>query len=377
VTAKQAVTATIGKPIRTALLASDDPRWAAILSDVRHDIYQLPEYVAFAARHQEPGTPLAFVASAGTRRLLIPLIVRPLPGDSGQGPRVMDATTPRGFPGPVVETGPPDADDFIDEALAMFVTALRERRIINAFIRLHPLLGPSSDVLARYGTVVDAGDSFAIDLAWSDAELWKRMRMNHRRDIARASKAGYRARVDTDWNAFDGFVAAFQRSMDRLDAAPHWRLERSYLSELRDVLGERIHLCVVESAGELASAALITETDGIAEYHLAGTFDEHVRASPSKLLIHYACGWARARGDRIFHLAGTPTTGDSLGHFKAGFFAERTPARSWRVIADPEAHAAVIRHRESRTGEVPDPDAGFFPAYRKPIAPGRRAPGAR
>jgi hypothetical protein len=125
---------------------------------------------------------------------------------------------------------------------------------------------------------------------------------------------------------------------------------------------------VVELGDELAAAALITEIDGIDGYHLAGTADAHVRASPSKLLITYVRDWAKDRGDRSFHLAGSLRRGDSLSHFKAGFSPLRHSVRSWRLICDPEAYRRLVRAWEARAGVPADAPDAFFPAYRKPGA---------
>jgi len=56
---------------------------------------------------------------------------------------------------------------------------------------------------------------------------------------------------------------------------------------------------------ELAAGALLTEVDGIVEYHLAGTADDYVAASSSKLIVDFARWWAQDRGDRVLHLAGS------------------------------------------------------------------------
>jgi hypothetical protein len=351
-----------------AFLSPDDPRWGGALAGLQHDVYQLPEYVAFAARHQEPGDAMAFLAEAGDRRLLVPLIIRQVPSEVGGLGHVTDATSPRGFAGPVVAAGQgPDADAFTDEALASFVTALREHGIVSAFIRLHPLIGPSADLLLRHGEIVGLGDSFSIDLDRPEEDLWAGMRLNHRRDILRATKAGYVARTDDAWMHFEAFVRAFGDSMERLGAAPHWRLSHAYLSDLREALGERLSLCVVELAGELAAAALITEADGIAEYHLAATFHAHVRASPSKLLIRHVGDWARARGDRLLHLAGSPRPGDSLSRFKAGFGARRHAVHAWRVVPNRAVYDDLVRERASRTSIGAEPAVEWFPAYRAPV----------
>jgi hypothetical protein len=154
--------------------------------------------------------------------------------------------------------------------------------------------------------------------------------------------------------------------MERVGAVPFWHLPTGYFADLREVLGERLYLCVVELGDELATASLLTETDGIVEYHLSGTVDAFLWASPSKLLIDYARSWARDRGNRTFHLTGSLGPGDSLSQFKAGFSRDQHPVASWRLITDGGRYAALTRAWERRHGQPADPPDGFFPAYRKP-----------
>src|SRR5919197_1209331 len=91
-----------GAHMRVDLLTPDNPRWPAILRAVPHDVYHFPGYVSAAARH-EGGEPYAFVAEDDGCRLLIPLLVRPIdPLIAGQRAPLYDATSPYGYPGPLL-----------------------------------------------------------------------------------------------------------------------------------------------------------------------------------------------------------------------------------------------------------------------------------
>ena len=353
--------------MRTELLEADSPRWTEVLAGVRHDFYHLPEYLQFAVRRQEPGLPLAFVAEDEGQRLFVPLIVRAIPDAvTPDGAPRFDVSGPRGYPGPLaVLDHAREPDAFVDRALQAMTTALRERGVVSAFIRLHPLLTASPEPFRRTGTIVHHGDSTSIDLTKSDEELWRETDHGHRQGIRKAMRLGYTARVDESWERFDGFVAIYQETMRRLDARPFWRFGADYFRDLRETLGTRIHLCVVEIGDELAAAALLTEVEGLVEFHLSGTADAHLRASPSKVLIHYARSWAKARGDDCFHLTGSLRAGDPLSQFKAGFSPSRHPVWSWRLIVDPEEYVRLSSAREIVHGVATAPD-GFFPAYRSP-----------
>ena len=356
--------------MHTSLLRPDDPAWMAALSRIHRDVYHLPGYVEMAARRQEPGTPFAFVAEDDGHVFFVPLIVRPIPASIVGEDGWADATSPRGYPGPIA--GPGDAattDCFPERAIIALIETLREERIVSVYLRLHPLLSPPLDILRQVGRIIEHGDSVSIDLSRSHDEMWAETRATHRRHINRGRRLGYRARMDESWGRFDDFVAAYGASMDRLDAAPHWRLGADYFMDLRAALGEHLHLCVVELGDELAAAALIGEIDGLVEYHLAGTAPAHVDASPSKVLIDFVRRWAKERGDRVLHLAGSLRRDDPLIYFKLGFSPLLHPVSSMRLIAMPDAYRHLSQRRDRLAGTEPADDAGddFFPAYRRPL----------
>ena len=339
-----------------------------MLALLRHDVYHLPSYVAFASRHQEVGRPVLCVAEEDGQYFAIPLIVRDIPRRlTAVGEHLYDAISPRGYSGPLVDFHPGRRDlEFTTRAVRGLAEYLRGCGVICLFSRLHPLLPIPDAPMQSFGKLVDHGSSFFIDLGLSNEVLDAQTRQNHRREINKASRLGYVARIDEGWEQQDRLVDVFSESMERVGAAAHWRLPQGYFAELRQSLGAHLHLCVVEVAGDVAAAALLTEVDGIVEYHLAGTADMHVMASPSKLLIDFARRWAKARGNRVFHLAGSLQPGDSLSHFKAGFSSLQSPVRSWRMITDQVAYERVTDRWYTENGTEPDPTGEYFPAYREP-----------
>jgi hypothetical protein len=105
------------------LVGRDSVRWRRALENVRHDVYHLPEYAAFASRHEVPGEPVAFVAEYGQARMIVPMILRPVPDLFAEeaGAACRDATSPRGYAGPVLSSDATDGS-FAVEAL----TGLRQ-----------------------------------------------------------------------------------------------------------------------------------------------------------------------------------------------------------------------------------------------------------
>src|SRR2546421_9843110 len=117
--------------MRVDVLIPESPRWNEILGGVPHDVYHLPAYASASARH-EGGEPYAFVAEEDGCRLLLPLIVRSIdPLIVGQGSPLRDATSPYGYPGPVLACAEQSkACGFLDRAMEALRSELQQRHII-------------------------------------------------------------------------------------------------------------------------------------------------------------------------------------------------------------------------------------------------------
>ncbi len=266
-------TATGGMVVR--LLDVDAPRWTSFLRETPHDFYHLPAYVAVCAAH-EHGEGRALYVEDGAASLLLPLILRDIPGSDRR-----DATSPYGYPGPLV-SGTSDPE-FLSTAMAAGLTALRDAGIVSLFVRLHPLLNASPP--AGVGEVVLHGETVSVDLTLSQAARFAQMRHNHRRDITRALRQGLVAREDVDFARFDEFKRIYRDTMD-LRAAPRFYLfGDEYFDGLREALQGRLHLMLVEQDEAVAAAGLFVETDGIVQYHLGGTERTLATFEPAKLLV--------------------------------------------------------------------------------------------
>lgn len=340
--------------MRATLLGADAPEWAAALRTTVHDFYHLPAYAALCARHEE-GTAAALHVVDGERALLLPLVLRDIAGGGS------DALSPYGYPGPIVHGT--DDPAFVRAALEAGCPVLGEAGVVSLFVRLHPLLDPSPP--EGIGTLVRHGDTVSIDLTLPAEVSWAQMRSNHRRDIARSLKLGWVASIDDAWLRFDEFVHLYRATMDRRAAAPFYRFTDAYFAGLRETLGDRLRLCVVEREGELGAAGLFVETGGIVGYHLSGTAEGAIAVQPTKLMMLFMGGWAKARGDTVLHLGGgVGGADDALFHFKAGFGPRRHPFHTLRIVLDEPAYRRLVHEHDPRLD--PDDRRGYFPAYRRP-----------
>lgn len=337
-----------------ALLDPAAREWKETLQHVGHDMYHVPDYVVLDARLYG-GTPAAFWFERDGRRLLIPLIVREIPGSE-----MRDALSPYGYPGPVSDAGPDD-DEFWEPACAAFVETLRAQRIVTAFIRMHPLLTGPIPAMQSRGAMVLHGETVSMDLTVSLDEMWKQTRSDHRNHINRAKRAGTRVIFD-DWDRLAEWVEVYHDNMRRVGAADYYFFTLEHLTALHDAVGDRMHLAVACEGDEVVGGNTFFEYEGIATGYVSST-----RRAPKRyadeLLYDEVRRWCKERGAEVFHLGGGKGgCNDSLFTYKAGFSPSRHPFHTWRVVADHQAYERLVRERR------PDADPAdlttTFPSYR-------------
>jgi hypothetical protein len=349
--------------MRVELVGPESPRWSAFVERVPHDFYQLPAYVRASATY-DGGAPRAVLVDDGQRTLLLPTIVRSIPGAPASQ---WDAVSPYGYPGFLVETPPGEEVAFATAALDAARGELRAQGCVSLFVRMHPLLGPVPSALPS-GLILRHGETVALDLSRTDDEMWRETMSGHRNEINRALRAGHRAYVDDAFEHVARFVEIYQATMRRVGAGGYYFFSGDYVAAMRDALGDTLKLVVVEIAGAIAGAGLFVHTGDIVEYHLSGVDDAFINARPTKLMLHYVRAWARERGAKVLHLGGgLGGAADSLFKFKAGFGKGRGEFHTLRLVVDEDAYAALRRERGG-TETAPAELSGFFPAYRAPVA---------
>jgi hypothetical protein len=360
----------MGSDVRVTLLKPSDSVWATSVKSVDHDIYHLPEYVSFAAR-QEGGTAVATYATWDDNWLLVPLVMLTLPHDlDGRRSNHVDVHSPYGYSSPLTNVKPHSGGVGITGLLRAFqasIDSLAAQGAVSLFVRMHPLLPMPIEALEPFDRVVCHGDTVFVDLANSDDELWKQTRPSHRQDILTAQRRGAVAYIDDDWQRFDDFFAIYHETMQRVQAEDFYLFSKSHFLGLRDAMGERIHLSVVEDDGAVVAAGIVSEESGLVETHFSGTRDTFLKWSPNKVRINFLRSWAKARGNRYLHLGGgVGARRDSLFEFKLGFSRQIRAFHTARLVLNKKVYHEGINRWESAHGVRADDIDGFFPSYRKP-----------
>jgi hypothetical protein len=339
------------------LVDPSSPRWRNALARVAHDVYHLPGYTVVEAT-RAGGRPVAFWWRDGGDELLLPLMIRRLPGADG-----VDMASTYGYGGPATSPGM-DATAW-KQACEVLVDTLAGQGAVSCFVRLHPLLTNDRETMAERGVVVHHGDTVNIDLRRSEDELRAMVRQNHRRDIRAVRRRDCRVVVDEDWSRIGDFVEMYHQTMHRVGADPYYFFNRDYFDALRRELAGHVHLLVGEMDGLVITGGVFTEAGGTVGYHLGATRDGYLRHSPFKLVLDDVRDWARRRGNHSLHLGGgLGGQVDELLRFKLGFSDERHAFHTWRIVVDEDRYDALCRRL--RPDLDPADRIGYFPAYRSP-----------
>ncbi|HET8955987.1 MAG TPA: GNAT family N-acetyltransferase [Solirubrobacterales bacterium] len=266
----------------------------------------------------------------GAGGLLAPLIVREI---EGTGER--DATSPYGYPGfrGTLEGLDPDSIDWTATGLvSVFVRHALDRS---------PLAGASERNVVQI----------------ADPKLSPKSRPSDRRQVRRNLEAGYLVEIvpgdETSGEQRAGFLEAYEQTMRRTGAAPHYFFGAGYFDRVLTAAGTWLAIASAPG-GDLAAASIATVSDDYLHYYLSGSADAHLRDSPMKNVVARLVEHAADLGLPL-NLGGGIAAGDALEEFKRGFANRQLAWTTSELICDPERYTQLAAGRE---------DSSYFPAYR-------------
>lgn len=342
-----------------------NPLWMEILHQLPHDFYHLPEYLELEARRTHSRAKAILIQDKGNV-FFLPYLLREWYSDKTEL-KGLDVVSPYGYPGFLVsETA--SRSNFINQSIVWLQEAWKSQEICSAFLRLHPIFnyGIEQDLL-DHSSLHPSGRTVAIDLTSSLDDLWKQTRENHRRGIKRLKQKGFSVKMVPIEANLDTFIAIYEETMDRVSAKPFYYFSQDYFIQLIRILNSKLHLCVAQLDQTVVAAALITECNGIVQYHLGGTLNSFLNEAPTKLIFDYVRTWAKERGNKIFHLGGgLGAAQDSLYNFKLGFANRIYCFSTLRLVVDETQYSSWVKLKAEKTHQSPEQLIGtnFFPAYR-------------
>jgi hypothetical protein len=343
------------------LIGTDDPRWERVLRTERHDVYHTVAYVELEAERLG-GEPMAFVVDDAERIFFVPLVVRRVDDACAE---TYDAMSPYGYPG-VLLSDAAKKDGFADACVEAMRACLRDRAICSAFVRMHPILDDDLVDHVSDAALTANGMTVSIDLMQPPASIWSSMRKGHTNAVNKARRFGYEVTVGSALESFDEFLAVYNESLVRLQAASRYHFGVDYLRTIASFPCS--YIAMARLGDRVAGAYLLFDHHGIVQMHLGGPAEEFMRPSASNLMIYEVACWARDRGSELVHLGGGlgGSTDDSLFTFKSGFSPVRHRYDTLRVVADRETYDRLVATRAEALGVAPADLAAseFFPAYR-------------
>jgi hypothetical protein len=275
--------------------------------------------------------------------LCAPLIVREI----AAGPE-RDAISPYGYPGigRASDIDHTRAGSMSDARLDPAAIDFSATGLVSIFIR-HTLGEPPLRG-ARGRNVVQI----------ADPALPAKSRGSDRNQINKNLRQGYvLSRVGgpgTEAAERAGFLAAYEQTMRRNDAAERYFFSAGYFERILEFPRSWLVVARAPDGVTVAAGAIAVVSDGYLHYYLSGSADSHLRDSPMKNVVASLVELA-AELELPLNLGGGISRGDRLEEFKRGFANRELPWCSSEIVADPTAYARL-------SGDVEA--AGFFPAYR-------------
>lgn len=361
------VTGGRGEAMRV-LGTDESDEWTALVRQcVQHDFHHLPHYHRVSEQLGE-GVARLFAYREGEHRVALPLLLRPVDPMTPDG--WQDATSVYGYGGPISSEAeiPDRVTRHFQGALE---AALRERKVVTAFTRMHPLI-PQQRLLEGIGDLRAKGQTVSLDLALSEDAIWAGYSKTCRASLRKLGQMGFVGRHDAKKEHLGEFIRVYHETMRRAGARSSYFFDAAYFEAFVRELGPAAQLFVVLLDGAVVAASLATLCDGIAQDHLGGTSTPFLKFSPDRLIVETERKWAQAMGARVLHLGGgVGAREDSVFRYKAAFSGRRHTFSTWQWVLQPEAYEELCARQarwNAANGLRPGAE-GFFPEYRCPTVP--------
>ncbi len=368
-----------GRQMPVRLIPADSPEWDGIVGRTAHDFFHTSRYHRLTEAFHGGKAWLAvcgndekFIAWAMIRQGLGVLNLTNANGFS-------DLSSVYGYTGPIAYKSEND-HVFLRAAWDAMKELWRSRHAVSAFTRFHPLLENHKYVPylrdeRNHSEFVhdgyEEGATVAIDLTQSPEAVRQCYSRHLDQALRRQIRQGITVSPDPEWAYLDDFSRMYYSTMKRNKANEFYFFSHAYFARLKEALGPHGTLMIARCRNEIAAASLLIEYRGMVHLHLLATDDNFLPLSPSKLIIHEAQVWARARGNRLFHLGGGrgSRTDDPLFRFKSRFSNKSYPFYTGRWVLNGKVYEALTAQRSQQVAHAPATDAAepFFPAYRAPI----------
>lgn len=358
------------------LLEPLDPEWGDFLKKIEiFDSYHEPAYASLCGVYEGGKAVALWGRNYQGCEMLIPLLLKPFPLDlndgsgNSAGRELWDASSPYGFPGPLMIYPEGASQAERSDAWIKFQVEsrefLKEKGVVSLFVRLHPILNPLSSFPVAYGQLSDPTQTVYVDLTWSLKEIHSKMAKSHRAGVRKLQMMGFTP-IMNDFSLLHEFIGLYHKTMARLAASEHYFFNESYFEGLMQALKDRLSLIMIRSPeGTMVAGGLFLEAGNFVQFHLSATAEEYRSLAPGKLISVAGFEFFKSRGRKIFHYGGgVGGRMDSLFDFKARFSPLRGNFQVWKAVINEEIYFNYIGTSSSQDPAFYE---GFFPHYRRVV----------
>ena len=325
------------------------------------DIYFLPAYGRLN-ESIEGGRAQTYDFTCVHGRIQSVFIKRPIP-ILLEGEQFYDAVTPYGYGGPqVIEST--DREKLLAAYIENYSDYCRKNRIVDEFVRFHPLAENAHDFGSLYQTTYNR-HTIAVDLTDEDYSRTQ-FTPDCRNMIRKAAKKGVSIEIDESCIYLDDFIRLYYATMDKNRASDYYYFDRSYFEQLREIEGCDVILINGFVKDRIISSAMFLLSGRNMHYHLSSTDREYYSFASNNAILSCAARYGRAHGMRWLHLGGGLSSDekDRLYKFKRSFGRMDRNLKDFyigKAVFLPEEYSQLCELTQKNGMESRD----FFPAYRK------------
>lgn len=336
-----------------------------------YDIYHLPGYHLIASQ-QGGGDPYLFYFQQKNHYAAFPFMVRPVCEVDGlKDVNYKDATSVYGYPGIVssLDENHPDSLSFRNGFQNALLKALKNLDIISFFSRLNPLIS-THWILQGLAEVRDIGPTVTLDLTQTKEELVKGMDHGTRYRIRKAKKNGVTVFEDSSFEHLNKFCEVYNETMVRNKATKYYFFSNNYYAQLIDHLGKNVKLFFAKLNDEIFCGSLFFTNGKIIQYHLSGSYSQHLKYSGQKVIIEHVCMWGKENNFSWLHLGGgLGAKQDTLLESKLGFAKTCRTFKIMEMIVCTERYQELLQKKQAweKSNNYLPVDENYFPGYRRTV----------